>query len=88
MNCHLSADEQRKIRVELEEATRILERVLTRLSPLDPEDDRVWRAQCAMAALKRLSWSMGTGMGRLPMPVKIEAVLDTAPTPGPARIPA
>jgi hypothetical protein len=88
MKRRLSADEQRNIRVEIEDATRILERVLTRLSPLDPEDDRVERAQCAIAALKRLSWSMGTGMGRLPMPVKIEAVLDTAPISGAARIPA
>jgi hypothetical protein len=75
MNAHLSADEQRKIRAELDEIGRILEKIRTRLAPLDPSDDRVSRTECVLASLKRLYWSMSNGSGRLALPVKIESVL-------------
>lgn len=77
MNAHLSADEQRKIRTELDEIGRILEKILSRLAPLDRSDDRVSRTECVLASLKRLSWSMSNGKGRLPFPVKIESVLSS-----------
>lgn len=75
MNAHLSADEQRKIRAELDEIGRILENILARLAPLDRNDDRVSRTECVLASLKRLYWSMSNGRGRLSFPVKIESVL-------------
>lgn len=75
MNGYLSADEQRTIRAELDQVGRILERVLSRLAPLDPNDDRVSRTECALASLKRLYWSMSNGRGRLAFPAKIEPVL-------------
>lgn len=77
MNAHLSADEQRKIRTELDEIGRILEKILSRLAPLERSDDRVSRTECVLASLKRLSWSMSNGKGRLPFPVKIESVLSS-----------
>ena len=77
MNAHLSADEQRKIRAELDEVGRILERVLSRLAPLNRNDDRVSRTECVLASLQRLYWSMSNGRGRLALPVKIESVLNS-----------
>lgn len=81
MTPYLSADEQRKIRTELDEIGRILERVLSRLAPLDRDDDRVVRTECVLASLKRLYWSMSCGRGRLGLPVKIESVLNPPSAP-------
>lgn len=75
MNAHLSADEQRTIRAEMDEIGRILEKIRSRLAPLDRNDDRVSRTECVLASLKRLYWSMSNGRGRLALPIKIESVL-------------
>ncbi len=82
MNAHLSADEQRTIRAEMDEIGRILEKIRSRLAPLDRNDDRVSRTECVVASLKRLYWSMSNGRGRLALPVKIESVLKIGETPG------
>lgn len=80
MTAHFTADEQRNVRAELDEIGRLLDRVFSRLAPLDRNDDRVLRAECVMAALRRLSWSLGTARGSLPASIKIEAVLNS-PSP-------
>ncbi len=77
MTANFTADEQRTVRAEMEEIGRLFDRVFSRLAPLDRNDERVLRAECVMAALRRLSWSLGTARGSLPMPVKIEAVLNS-----------
>ncbi len=77
MTAHITADEQRNVRAELDQIGCLMERVFSRLAPLERNDDRVLRAECVMAALSRLSWSLSTGRGSLGLPVKIEAVLNS-----------
>ena len=77
MTAHFTADEQRKVRAELDEIGHLFDRVFSRLAPLDRTDERVLRAECVLAALRRLSWSLSTARGSLPLPIKIEAVLNS-----------
>lgn len=82
MVSYITADEQRNIRSEIEEAQRILQRVFLHLKPLERTDDRVTRTEQAVSAIERLLWTMTSGPGRLGPAAKVRAIL-TLPGPAP-----
>jgi hypothetical protein len=75
MISYITADEQRKIRAELEQAQNILCIVFSRLKPLARSDERVTRTEAALASLQRALWAMTSGPGRLGPAVRIQAIL-------------
>ncbi len=75
MISYITADDQRKIRSELEKAKHILHTIFSKLNPLDRSDERVRRTEAALAAIERALWAMTSGPGRLGPAVRIHAIL-------------
>jgi hypothetical protein len=75
MTSYILADDQRKIRSDLEEAQRIMHTVYSRLKPLCRSDERVTRTEDALAAIERVLWAMTLGPGRLGPATRIHAIL-------------
>jgi|ERR1700761_994103 len=84
MISYITADDQRKIRSELEQARNILHKIFSRLKPLERSDERVTRTEAALASIERALWAMTSGPGRLGPAVRIDAILKV-PTPNPVR---
>jgi hypothetical protein len=75
MISYIRADDQRKIRSELEEVQRIMQTVFSRLNPLERSDERVTRTEAALAAVERVLWTMTSGPGRLGPKFPVHAIL-------------
>jgi len=75
MISYITADEQKQIRLELEEVRGILQTVFARLRPLDRSDERVIRTEAAIAGIERVLWTMTSGPGRLGPSVPVRAIL-------------
>lgn len=75
MTSYVTADEQRKIRSELEQVQHIMQTILERLNPPDRTDERVTRIEATLAAIERALWTMTAGPGRLGPAVRIRPIL-------------
>jgi hypothetical protein len=78
MISYITADEQKQIRLELEEVQGILQTVFARLRPLDRSDERVVRTEAALASIERVLWTMTSGPGRMGPAVPVRAILPPA----------
>ena len=88
MTSHIAADEQRMIRMGIEEIRRITQQIFARLETLDRTDQRVVRTEQALCAIDRLSWSISWGPDSFGPPANVRAILEplrTGDAEGPSR---
>lgn len=75
MNSYITADEQSKIRCEIEQIQRSTEEIFLRLNPLDRSDERIIRTEQLLSAVERLLCAMTSGPGRLGPAAMVRPIL-------------
>jgi hypothetical protein len=71
----ITADDQRKIKSELEDVRRIMRTIFLRLKSLDRGDIRVTRTEAALAAIERVLWTVTSEPGGVGRSAPIHAIL-------------
>ena len=72
---YITSDDPTKIRSELEEVQRAMQRIFSRLKSLGKNEISVTRAEAALAAIERVLWTVTSEGGGLSPSVPIRAIL-------------